>query len=123
MVTTVNETAVINSSWSRTYNLTQYPNGPAIDLTGMVFEFVVRPNITDTTSPALVQLSSSGSTTQGTITITPTSGIVAVNLTPAATLLLARTNIAAYALWSQPGTSTQTMWVEGEFLVQQVAGP
>src|SRR5579859_6415666 len=92
-------TAYAGSVWDQTYTLTQTPNGPPIDLTGLVFSFVIRPSLVDTTSPALVQVSSSGSNAQGSVTVTPTAGIVTVNLTPAATRLLGAGE-RYYTLWS-----------------------
>lgn len=117
----VNTSCSAGFVWSETYSLTQTPGGPPIDLTGLVFELVIRPNVEDTTSPALVQVSSSGSNTQGSITIaTPANGIVVVNLTPAATTLLGE-GVRPYTLCSNPGTSTAACWVSGQFFSRLVA--
>lgn len=114
MPTIVSAVAYAGFVWSQTYSLTQTPNGPPIDLTGLVFELVIRPSLTDASSPALVQVSSAASNAQGSVTVTPTAGIVTVNLTPAATTLLGQGE-RFYTLCSNPGTSTATLWAEGVF--------
>jgi hypothetical protein len=67
-------------------------------------------------------VSSTGSTSQGSITITPLTGMVTVLLTPAATTLLG-TGIYPYALWASPGTSAANLWVEGNMASQLAAVP
>jgi hypothetical protein len=107
--------------WTATFTLTQTPGGPPVDLTGLVVELVIRPTVEDTTSPALVQVSSSGSNPQGSITVTtPTSGIATVNLTPAATTLLGE-GARPYTVCTNPGTSTAAAWVTGVFFSRLVA--
>jgi hypothetical protein len=107
--------------WSETFTLTQSPGGPPVDLTGLVVELVIRPSVEDTTSPALVQVSSSGSNPQGSIAVTaPTSGIVTVSLTPAATGLLGE-GARPYTLCTNPGTSAAAAWVTGVFFSRLVA--
>ena len=122
MVTQVNAFADAGSVWTQTYILTQTPGGPPIDLTGLAFTLSIRPSVQDTTSPALVTVSSTGSTAQGSVTITPLTGTVAVTLTPAATTLLGQGS-RPYTLWSSPGTSNATTWVRGSFNTNLVAGP
>lgn len=107
--------------WTYTYPLTDN-NGNPINLTGIPFEFVVRPTATNTTEPALISVSSTAPNSQGSITITPLSGLVAVTLTPAATLLLPA-GTYPYALWSSPGTSTAAPWFIGNMTSQAVALP
>lgn len=114
--------AVAGSLWSTTYSLTQYPGGPPIDLTGLVFELVIRTSVNDTSDPPLVRVTSAGSTAQGSVTITPLTGTVTVTLTPAATLALGRSTWP-YALWSNPDIETATTWVEGTFSTSLVAQP
>lgn len=115
-----NATAIAGSVWTTTYTLTQTPGGAPIDLTGLTFELAIRPTVADHTTPALVQVSSSASNAQGSITLTPTSGIVAVSLTPAATTTLGD-GIYPYTLWSNPGTSTAVAWVLGSFICHLTA--
>lgn len=110
-----------DGTWSETYTLTDNLGNP-LNLTGMVFQFVVRTTLTNTTEPALITVSSSGTTSQGSITITPLTGVVTVSLTPAATLPLGQ-GVYPYALWSNPGTSTQTPWVKGNMTSDLVAVP
>lgn len=114
MPTIVSALAYAGFVWTQTYTLTQTPNGPPINLTGLVFELVIRPSLTDTTSPALVQVSSAASNAQGSVTVTPLSGIVTVSLTPAATSLLGQGE-RFYTLCSNAGTTTAALWVEGVF--------
>lgn len=114
--------ATAGSVWTQTYTLAQYPGGPPIDLTGLVFELVIRPSTTDATNPPLVKVTSAGSTSQGSVTITPGTGTVVVALTPAATLLLGRST-NPYGLWSSPGTTAATEWVSGTFVTSLAAQP
>lgn len=119
--TQANAYADAGYQWVETYTFTQTQGGPPIDLTGLVFEFVIRPDVKNTSSPALVQVSSSGSNSQGSISIpTPTNGIVTVTLTPAATTLLGQGS-RPYTLLSGAGTSTASSWVTGSFTSRLVA--
>lgn len=122
-MTSPNSTVKVSSVFAQTYALTQYPGGPAVDLTGLTVEFVVRPNVFDQSAPPLITVSSTGSTAQGSVTVTPASGLVAVSLTPAATALLNGMNKVAVSLWTQPNTSSAIEWLGAELTVQQVAGP
>lgn len=114
--------AVAGSAWSRTYTLRQTPGGPPIDLTGLIFRFVIRPSVTDSTSPAAVSVDSTTSTAQGSITVTPLTGVVFVQLKPAATRLLSRSSWP-FALWSNPGTDTELIWDDGTFSTSLAAQP
>lgn len=108
----INFAAAAGSQWQQTFTITD-STGAAVDLTGLTWEFVIRPTATDTTSPALVQITTT-SGSQGQITVTPLTGVVTVTLTPAATSPLSK-GARPYALWSNPGTTTATCWVEGVF--------
>lgn len=110
-------TAATGSLWRQTFTITDAAG--AVDLTGLTWEFVIRPNVTDATIPALVAVTTTPST-QGQIDVTPLTGTVTVTLTPAATLLLGKGS-RPHALWSQPGSTSQTCWVEGTFNSQLVA--
>lgn len=115
--------ATADSIWSETYTLTQSKGGPPIDLTGVPFRFVIRPSVTDATSPALVHVDSTGATSQGSITITPLTGTVYVQLTPAATLLLGR-GTYAYALWANPtDPALRNCWLKDTFVTSLAAQP
>lgn len=110
-----NTDAAAGSLWRRQF--TFYVNGdggPLIDLTGLTWEFVVRPNTTDTTSPALISVTTTPSA-QGSITVDLPTSTLTVTLTPAATAPLKKTGYFL-ALWSAPAdTSTRTLWVSGAF--------
>lgn len=105
------------SQWVQTFTLTNA--GAPVDLTGLAWEFVIRPTVADATVPALIQVTTTPSA-QGSIAVVPATGTVTVTLTPAATLLLGR-GARPHALWSNPGTATATCWVEGAFNTQLVA--
>jgi len=109
--------AAAGSTWRQTYTITD--QGGPVDLTGLTWEFVIRPNITDATSPALVSVTTTASP-QGQITVTPLTGTVTVTLTPAATALLGKGS-RPHALWSNPDTDTAICWAEGAFNTQLVA--
>lgn len=101
------------SQWAQTFRL------EGVDITGLAWEFVVRPNVVDTAQPPLVKVTTTVST-QGQITVDTSTGVVQVVLTPAATAVLGR-GTRPYALWSNPGTTSQTCWCEGVFTTSPVA--
>jgi hypothetical protein len=117
--TQVQFSTAAGSLWRQTFTLTD-SNGAAIDLTGLAWEFVIRPNVTDATVPALVSVTTTA-TAQGQIDVTPLTGTVTVTLSPVATTTLGAGS-RPHALWSNPGTGTATVWVEGRFNTQLVAG-
>jgi hypothetical protein len=92
-----------------------------VNVTGWTWEFVIRPTVSDTASPALVQVTTTVSA-QGYITVNTVTATVMVVLNPAATSLLGK-GARPYALWSNPGTTTATAWVDGVFNSQLVASP
>lgn len=110
--TQVNFATAAGSQWAQTFTLTD-ANGTALDLTGLAWEFVIRPNVTDTTVPPLVKVTTTPGA-QGQIDVTPLTGTVTVTLTPAATTLLNQGS-RPHTLWSNPGTTTATVWAEGRF--------
>jgi len=111
----VSFTSPAGSQWAQTFQIT------GADITGLAWEFVIRPNVTDTTQPPLVKVTTTVSS-QGLITANPATGAVQVVLTPAATAILGR-GARPYALWSNPGTASATAWCEGVFNTQQIAAP
>jgi hypothetical protein len=119
VTTQANTVAFASSQWRETYTITDKPNGQPIDLTGLTWTFVIRPNVTDTTVPALVLVTTTPSM-QGQIDVTPLQGIVTVTLTPAVITLLGK-GARPYALRSNTGLTTETLWVEGVFNSQLAA--
>lgn len=115
-----NFSTAAGSQWQQTFTLTD-STGTPLDLTGLAWEFVIRPSVTDATAPALVQVTTTASA-QGQIAVTPLTGTVTVMLTPAATGPLGK-GARPYCLWSNPGTTTAICWVEGVFKTQLVATP
>lgn len=111
----VNFAAAAGSQWAQTFQFT------GVDITGLSWEFVIRPTVTDTAQPALVKVTTTVSA-QGQITVNTGAGTVQVVLTPAATTLLGK-GARPYALWSNPGTTTATSWCEGVFNTSLVPAP
>lgn len=109
------------SQWSQGYQL-QNDDGSILDITGMAFEFVIRPNTSNVTEPALVSVSSTESSVQGYITVTVDTATLLVVLSPTATALLGQ-SAYPYSLWMAPGTSAQTDLVQGTSFCTLVALP
>lgn len=108
-----NFAAAAGSQWAQTFQIT------GVDITGLDWEFVVRPTVVDKAQPALVKVTPTVSA-QGQITVDASAGTVQVVLTPAATTLLGR-GAKRYGLWSNPGLTSATLWCEGVFNIQSVA--
>lgn len=115
-----NTSTPAGSQWVQTFQL-QNDDGTPVNITGWTWELVIRPNVTDTATPALVQVTTTVSA-QGYITTNTATGTVTVVLNPAATSLLGK-GARPHALWSQPGTTQAVAWVEGVFNSQLVAIP
>lgn len=103
----VNFSTAAGSQWAQTFSM------PTIDITGLAWEFVIRPTATDVTVPPLVKVTATVSS-QGQITVDTVARTVQVVLTPAATSLLGK-GARPYALWSNPGTTSATTWCAGVF--------
>lgn len=114
-------TVAAGSQWTQGYQL-QNDDGTPMDITGATFEFVVRPSASDTTEPGLVSVNSTTNSAQGYITATPSSSSLLVVLSPTATALLGQSTYP-YALWMNPGTSSQTDLVTGTAFSQLVPQP
>lgn len=112
---------VAGSQWPRSYQL-QNDDGSLIDITGATFEFVIRTDSTDTTTPALVTVSSAAATAQGYITVTVATSTLLVVLSPTATALLGQ-SAYPYALWMAPGTPAATDLVTGTSFCKLVPLP
>jgi hypothetical protein len=104
------------STWRRTITISD--NSTPVDLTGLDWEFVIRPNATSTVT--LVSVTTTPGL-QGRIDVTPLSGKITITLNSAATATL-NPGSRIYALWSNPGTSA-TCWIEGAFVTRPVAAP
>lgn len=111
----VNFAVGAGGQWAQTFSM------PSVDIAGLDWEFVIRPNVTDTTQPPLVKVTTTVSV-QGYITVDTVGRTVQVVLTAAATTLLGK-GARPYALWSNPGTSQATPWADGTFNSQLVAVP
>jgi hypothetical protein len=111
----VNFATAAGSTWVQTFAM------PTVDITGLAWEFVIRPNTTDIAQPPLIKVTTTV-TAQGQITVDTAARTVQVILTPAATTLLGK-GARPYALWSNPGTSTATTWCEGVFNSSLVPAP
>lgn len=115
MATQANFSTPSGSQWAQTFTIS------GVDLTGLTWEFVIRPTATDTAQPPLVKVTTTVSA-QGQITVNTAAGTVQVVLTPAATSLLGK-GARPYALWSNPGTTSATTWCDGTFNTQLVPTP
>ncbi|MER6350657.1 hypothetical protein ABT186_02075 [Streptomyces sp. NPDC001634] len=115
----VQANAAAGSQWVQTYTL-QNDDGTLMAITGKTFEFVIRPNTSDKTQPALVAVKSTGATAQGYITVTTGTSQVQVVLSPTATALLGQ-SAYPYSLWMDPGLPDATDLVVGLFFCQLVA--
>jgi hypothetical protein len=107
-----NTTTAAGSLWVQTFTFLN-ADGTRTDLTGLSWEFVIRPGVTDSTSPPLVKVTTTAGV-QGGIVVDIDAATVTVTLTPAATTALAN-GARRHALWSQPGTADATCWVAGTF--------
>lgn len=107
------------SQWVQSYVL-QNDDGTAMNITGKVFEFVIRPNVSDTAEPAMVAVNSTAATAQGYITVTMATSTVQVVLSPTATTLLGQ-GARPYTLWMDNGQSDATALVVGTFFSTQIA--
>jgi hypothetical protein len=113
-----NATAAAGSQWAQAFQL-QNDDGTPVNITGWTWEFVIRLTVTDAASPALVQVTTAANS-QGYITVNTTTATVTVVLNPAATSQLGK-GAKPYTLWSNPGTTTATAWVDGTFNSQLIA--
>lgn len=113
-----NASSPAGSQWAQAFQLVN-DDGTPVNVTGWTWEFVIRPNVADTASPALVQVTTTVSA-QGYITVDTATATVMVVLNPAATAPLGK-NSRPFTLWSNPGTTTATAWVEGRFNTQIIA--
>lgn len=103
--------AAAGSQWVTTYQL-QNDDGTLMAISGKTFEFVIRPNPSDTAEPAMVAVNSTASTAQGYITVTTATSTVQVVLSPTATALLGQ-GARPYTLWMDPGLPDATALVDG----------
>jgi len=107
----VNINAAAGSQWTSGYQL-QNDNGTLLDITGMTFEFAIRPTASDITAPPLVSVNSTAATVQGYITVTVATATLLVVLSPTATALLGQSSYP-YSLWMNPFTPGATDLVTG----------
>ncbi|MEV6580265.1 hypothetical protein AB0M92_19105 [Streptomyces sp. NPDC051582] len=103
---------VAGTQWAATFTFLD-DDGARMDISGKVFEFVIRPNSADATVPALVKLTTTA-TAQGYLVVDPVASTVQAVLSPTATLALG-TGCRPFALWMDPGLADQTCLIEGPF--------
>lgn len=113
-----NTATAAGSLWVQTFTLLN-GDGTRIDLTGLGWEFVIRPGVTDAADPPLVKVTTAPGS-QGGIVVDVDAATVTVTLTPEATVLLGK-GARPHALWSQPGTANSICWVNGTFNSSLVA--
>lgn len=110
-----NTATAAGPQWAQTFGF------PGTDITGLVWEFVVRPDTSDTAQPPLVKVTETPGA-QGQINVDTVASTVQVVLTPAATGPLGK-GARPHALYSNPSTSTEVCWVAGTFNTTLVAAP
>lgn len=116
-----NATLAAGSQWPQSFTMLDDDTGQPLNLTGLAWEFVIRPNVTDTANPALVQVTTAA-TAQGYVTVDLVNAVVQVVLTGPATALLANLS-CPYALWSNPGQPDRTCWAEGRINAALISQP
>lgn len=107
-----NTATAASSLWAQTFTFLN-GDGTLMDLTGLGWEFVIRPGVTDAADPPLVKVTTAPGD-QGGIVVDLDAATVTVTITPAATALLGK-GARPHALWSQPGTAAATCWITGTF--------
>lgn len=116
-----NTNTAVGSLWREDFILTDEDDNP-LDLTGLDWEFVIRPSATDDTAPPLVAVTTVPGP-QGSITVDLPTATVTVTLTPAATAPLGK-GARPHALWSDPtDPDGRICWVHGIFYSVLVATP
>ncbi|GAB2696010.1 hypothetical protein [Kitasatospora kifunensis] len=110
----------VGSQSSLQFVFTQ-PSGALYNITGLSWEFRVRTDPTDTSTAPLIEITQTGNA-QGLITANTSASTVLLTLNPAATQTMAAATYA-WALWSNPGTTTATQWVGGSFRLDPVVQP
>jgi hypothetical protein len=113
-----NTSTAAGSQWVQTFTL-KNGDGSLVNLTGLTWEFVIRPTVTDLAVTPLVKVTTTA-TSQGQIVVDTVAATVTVTLTPAATALLGK-GARPFALWANPGTTTAVCWLEGTFNSSLVA--
>jgi hypothetical protein len=108
--------ATSGSQWVTSFTL-QNDDGTLMDITSKTFEFVVRASATDTSPTPLVKVTSTGATSQGSVTVTTAGSTVQVVLAPTATAGIPATG-AWHSLWMDPGLSDATVVLSGPFFCQ-----
>ena len=110
----------IGSQSSLQFVITQ-PSGALYNITGLIWEFRVRTDPLDTSTAPLIEVTQTANA-QGVITASISTATVLLTLNPAATQTMAA-GTYAWALWSNPGTTTATQWVGGTFRLDPVVQP
>jgi hypothetical protein len=108
------------SAWNGTFAL-KNADGTPQNITGRTFEFAIRPSTTDTSTPAAIKITTTGSA-NGILTTDAPNATIAVSITATAAALIGSARWH-YALWMDPGLSTQTCVVDGAFTGTPVAAP
>ena len=110
-----NAVTAAGPQWAQTFGF------PDTDITGLMWEFVIRPDTSDAAQPPLVKVTATPSA-QGQINIDTGARTVQVVLTPTATGPLGK-GARPFALYSNPGDVTEIGWVTGIFNTALIAAP
>ena len=112
------------SQWSAVVTITN-SDGTLANITGKVFEFVVRTSTAQINGPdgaAVFSVNSTSSTANGTITVNTVLSQVQIIVNAVAVNLLTQGG-GLYTLWMDPNLSDATALLTGQFLIQTVAAP
>lgn len=96
------------------FTITYPSTGALFPITGMTWEYVVRPTGTSV-GGALISVTPSANS-QGVLTVGTATSTVQLTLYPAATQSLA-TGQYAHALWMNPGLATAYTWLSGPLIL------
>jgi hypothetical protein len=107
-----------NSAWSCSFQILDDDKVPA-DLLGKTFTFVARVSVKDQTTPPPIEVTSTASTAQGTITVDLDTATLLVIVNKSAT----NWSGGVFTLWMNAGLSDQVALVQGPFLLQPTATP
>jgi hypothetical protein len=100
----------------------QNADGTPYNIVGMTWEYVVRLDGDDSSLTPLIKVTTTANA-QGVLSVNTGTATVSLTLNPAATANLPSRSLYAHTLWGNPGTTTATAWVTGQFLTSAIAQP
>ena len=107
------------SSWSASFTL-QNDDGTPMDISTKTFEFVARPSVDDRSTVPKISVTSTASTSQGTILVNISTSTVQVVVSATAT---ANWSGGTYTLWMNPNLNDAEAMAQGPFTLQPTTAP